>query len=376
MNLKRSDIIDSVICSGLKPPKEITIMITNRCNLSCHHCLPESHLHETKPMIPAREIKRLIREFIHIGIQEVCLTGGEPLLHPDWFEILSYTCKQPGLNSVRLQTNATLLTEADVDALCSLNYKGLVVQVSLEGVSAETNDTVRGPASFEKILRGLRLLTNAGLGQQVVVAFTEMAHNFPEIPNLMKLLDELGVGCFVTGALVMGGRAMSSDQLLPPTPSQYSKLLNLYHSDLQFRLLYKKMGNIAALEWYEGKSNFDETQCGCIEKPYINSDGEMYPCIMLPIKKYSIPNVFSRSLEDVILDGVPLWAELPDLNYKRSTELEKCKLCPGKKHCAGGCMGRAYTLAGDFMTVEDRCELRKIIYSWSPLYSHLCGRSN
>ncbi len=102
MDLKNCYIIDSVIRAGLKPPKNITIMITNRCNLSCHHCLPESHLHRTKPMISAKEIKRLIREFVHIGAQEICLTGGEPLIHPDWFEILSFACKQPGLNSVRL----------------------------------------------------------------------------------------------------------------------------------------------------------------------------------------------------------------------------------------------------------------------------------
>ncbi len=367
MDLKKLDIIDSVISSGLKPPKTITIMITNRCNLSCNHCLTKSHLHETKPLIQSKVIKRLIGEFVDIGVQEVCLTGGEPLMHPGWFEILSFTCKQPGLNSVRLQTNATLLTEADVDALCSLNYKGLVVQVSLEGVTAETNDNVRGLGSLEQILKGLKLLTNAGLGKQVIVAFTEMAHNFAEIPDLMKFLDEIGVGYFVTGTLVLGGRAMSSDGLIPPTPSQYSELLDLYHADLQFKLLYKKMGNIAALEWYKGKSSSDEKQCGCIEMPYINSDGEMYPCIMLPIKKYSIQDVFSRSLEEVILDGVPLWAELPDLNHKRSTELEKCKLCPGKKHCAGGCMGRAYASTGDFMIVEDRCELRKTIYSWSPV---------
>jgi hypothetical protein len=68
--------------------------------------------------------------------------------------------------------------------------------------------------------------------------------------------------------------------------------------------------------------------------------------------------------------------ELPDLNYKRSTKLEKCKLCLGKKHCARGCMGRAYTSAGDFMAVEDRYELRKIIYSWSTSNEHLSGRSN
>lgn len=341
-------------------------MITNRCNLNCCHCLPESRLDETTFPVSSIKIKGLIEEFVHIGVKEICLTGGEPLLHPDWFDILSFACRQPGLNKVHLQTNATLLTQVDIDAICSLDAKGLVIQVSLEGATAQTNDRVRGAGSFDRILGGLRLLTHADLGHQIVVAFTEMAHNFEEIPKLMKLLYEFGVGSFITGTLVMGGRARLSQRLTPPAPSQYSALLRLYHQDFQFRSLYKKMGNIAALEWYEGKSDSTGKPCSCIEMPYINSKGVMYPCIMLPIKKYSVQDVFSRSLENIFIKGIPLWAELPELNHKRSEMLENCNLCPGKKHCSGGCMGRAYSSTGNFMTVEDRCELRKTVYSWLP----------
>jgi MoaA/NifB/PqqE/SkfB family radical SAM enzyme len=84
----------------------------------------------------------------------------------------------------------------------------------------------------------------------------------------------------------------------------------------------------------------------------------------LPIDKLAAKDVFHRPLYEVLFEALSLWAELPDLNRRRSVELEACKNCPGKLHCAGGCMGRAYATTGDFMNVEDRCALRKSVYSW------------
>ena len=365
MKAKMTKVLDSIIRAGLRSPKIVTLMVTNGCNLSCLHCWPESRSCGTAPPVPADTIRRLIGEVVLLGVEEICLTGGEPLTHPDWFEILSFACRQPGLNRVRLQTNATLLTEVDIEALGSVDFKGLTVQVSLEGASAETNDRVRGPESFEQAFRGLKFLAEVGLGQQVVVAFTETQHNFAELPRLLRLLDGLGIGRLVSGTLVLGGRAAAqSDQVAPPTPSQYRELLNLYHSDPQFRSRYKKLGNIAAIEWFTGKLYPASEGCICIETPYINADGEMYPCLMLPIDKLAAKDVFHRPLDEVLFEALSLWAELPDLNRRRSVELEACKNCPGRLHCAGGCMGRAYAATGDFMNVEDRCVLRKSVYSW------------
>lgn len=364
MKKKSTEVLDAITHADLRIPKIVTLMITNGCNLSCVHCWPESRSCGTTPPVPADTIRRLIREFVLLGVEEICITGGEPLTHPDWLEILSFACRQPGLNRVRLQTNGTLLTESDIKAFGSIDFKGLTVQVSLEGATAETNDRVRGPGSFDQAFRGLKLLAEAGLGKQVIVAFTETLHNFAELPRLLQLLDGLGIGRLVSGTLVPGGRAAQSDQVAPPTAAQYGELLNLYHSDPQFRWRYKKLGNIAALEWFRGKSTPGSEECVCIETPYINADGKMYPCLMLPVDKLAAKDVFHRPLDDVLFEAVPLWAQLPELNRRRSVELEACKECPGRLHCAGGCMGRAYAASGDFMNVEDRCALRRSVYSW------------
>ncbi|MCK4790007.1 MAG: radical SAM protein [Desulfobacteraceae bacterium] len=370
INRTKARVLGHITRAGLRPPKMVTLMITNGCNLRCRHCWPESRSSNVTPPVPVDTLRRLIQELVHLGVEEICLTGGEPLTHPDWLEILDFSCKQSGLKRVRLQTNATLLTEEDIKVLRSISFEGLSVQVSLEGATAQTNDRVRGSGSFERAFRGLKLLAEGGLGKQTLVAFTEMRHNFMELPLLLEMVDMLGIGRLVSGTLVLGGRAAQTDQLVPPTPSQYRDLLDLFHSDVQFRSRYKKTGNIAALEWLAGRLNTSPQSCICIETPYINADGQMYPCVMLPIEKYGVQGVYHRPLDEVLTEGALLWAELPELNLRRSEELEACKECIGKLHCAGGCMGRAYAASGDFMTVEDRCALRKAVYSWkAPLNS-------
>jgi radical SAM protein with 4Fe4S-binding SPASM domain len=351
---------------GLTPPKALALMITNDCNLHCRHCWPESRSRGTSPAIPAETLQGIIIGFVQLGVEEICLTGGEPLTHPDWLEIIRFSCAQPGLKRVRLQTNATLLTENDVEALGSTQFNGLLVQVSLEGATAKTHDLVRGQGSFDYAVQGLKLLAEAGLGGRTVVAFTETQHNFTELPQLLEILDGLGIGGLVSGTLVKAGRASRTDQFSLPTPSQVEALLTLYHKDGRFRERYRRIGNIACLEWMAGRATPSDGNCRCIKTPYITADGRMYPCILLPIDKYGVRDAHVRDLADVFSEGLFLWAELPELNRRRLADLEVCKGCQGRLHCAGGCMGRAYAVSGDAMTVEDRCALRQAVYRWEP----------
>lgn len=361
---KRIKLFGHLTRAGLRPPKMVTLMITNECNLQCRHCWPESHSSDITTQVPLDTLLKLIKALVQCGGNEICLTGGEPLTHPNLFEILSFTCKQPGIKKVCLQTNATLLSDVEIKALQSLHYDGLSIQVSIEGARPQTHDRVRGSGSFKRALRGLTLLAEGGLGKQTLVTFTEMEHNFMELPLLLKMVDALGIGGLVSGTLVPGGRATKTKQIAPPKPSQYRDLLALFHSDAEFRSRYKKIGNIAALEWHAGKSSPASRGCICAETPYINADGRMFPCIMLPIETYGIHGVHHRPLEEVLIEAALRWADLPDLYRRRSEELEACKKCVGRLHCTGGCMGRAYAVSGNFITVEDRCALRKSVYSW------------
>jgi radical SAM protein with 4Fe4S-binding SPASM domain len=350
--------------AGLKPPKTLTVSITNGCNLGCVHCWPQSLPELRQAPVPAQTIENLITEFVRFGLEEVVVTGGEPLTHPDWLAILAWCCKQPDLRSVCLQTNATLLSEVAVNGLAALGCAGLSVQVSLDGAAAKTHDYVRGKGSFERALSGLRNLVKGGLGSVTRVAFTEMRHNFDEIASLLDILSEMGVGRLVTGALVRQGRAARNHRLALPTPSQYRKLLERYHLEPGFRRAYEGMANISVIEWFKGRAHGLGGVCRCMESPYVTADGRMYPCALLQVEEFAASNVYGRSLAEVLCEPLPLWSKLPETSRRRAMELKRCRSCPGLLHCGGGCMGRAHAAHGRFMREEDRCLLRQVAYTF------------
>ena len=355
-------VIQCIRDAGLQPPEMLTLMITGNCNLQCRHCWLDCGLKNAAGPVAVKVACGIIEDFTRLGGTGLTLTGGEVLTHPDWLEILAFACNLSALKEVCLQTNAMLVTRDIAAELNALSSSKLWIQISMDGASAESHDLVRGNGSFDLTLRGLDCLLDAGMGPQIRIAFTEMEHNMGEIGRLMKRLETLGIRQLVSGTLIKGGRAGRTNGLTLPTANQYVEIVNRYRSDTAFSTLYDKMGSIAAIEWYKGRSIPAKRVCSCIKTPFINAEGRMYPCVMLPAEKYGIGGIHQRPMADAVLAALPLWAELPVMERNRREALETCRGCPGEAHCLGGCMGRAYAACGDLMSVEDRCALRRAVY--------------
>jgi len=362
MPVNSETVIQGIRDAGLQPPEMLTLMITGRCNLQCRHCWLDCGPDSAVAPVPKNVVSGIIDGFTRLGGTGLTLTGGEVLTHPDWFDILAFACEHTGLKEVCLQTNAMLVTPHMAAEVSGLSSGKLSIQISMDGASAKSHDLVRGKGSFDLVLRGLDFLLKAGMGPRIRVAFTEMAHNFDEIPRLMKKLEAFGIRQMVSSTLVKDGRAGRTNRLALPTPDQYAEMVNLYQSDAAFRSFYDKMGSISTIEWYKGRSIPAKRVCSCIKTPFINAEGRMYPCVMLPAEKYSVGEVHQRPMADVVRAALPLWSQLPVMEQKRREALENCKGCPGKAHCQGGCMGRAYAVSGDLMSAEDRCALRRAVY--------------
>ena len=324
--------------------------------------LADSGPDEKAPLVPKNQVLRLIDGFATLGAEKIVITGGEPLTHPDWFDLLSFACTRPGIREVRLQTNAILITPAHVEALLSLKDRGLIIQTSLEGATPTAHDRVRGTGSFDRTMKGLRLLKKNGMASQICITFTEMQHNFEDIPDLLKIADDMGIGQFVTGTLVPGGRAAQPGGLAPPMPAQYEKLLARYQGDKTFKDRYHRIGNIAALEWFMDTADAAGTCCTFIETPYVTAEGNLYPCVMLHADDFAATGVYDRPLTTAIAENIESWSRLQRISHSRLTRIDTCKDCTAYAKCGAGCMGRAYSAYGDFFAVEDRCGLRKAVY--------------
>ncbi|MBN1906773.1 MAG: radical SAM protein [Deltaproteobacteria bacterium] len=361
MKKDAGELWEMIIKAGLKPPDTLTLMITDACNLSCPHCLLDCKGPGGKS-VPGDIIAAIIDEFSALGGKRLLVTGGEPLLHPDWHDILSHACKTPCLSEVVLQTNGATVTGKEIKKLKLLDSAIFKIQVSLDGSRPETNDLIRGRGNFNNTLRAIKQLIEEGLGKGIDIAFTEMRHNYDEIPEMLKLADSLGVGRFIAGTLIKAGRAKNAGWISLPDRTQVRSLIGLYESKPEFRRLYDRIGCISAIEWYKGKDIPSDHVCNCINMPFINAKGNMYPCVMNLDNDLAVGSVHEEGFNAVIFKGVEKWAHLPVLDKERSESLEKCKRCTGREHCHGGCLGRAKAVNGDVMSVEDRCELRREVY--------------
>lgn len=164
-------------------PTDIIISATGKCNLHCKMCdIPVS---SGKDALSLPDYKRLIDQTSSAGARNFVLSGGEPLLIKDVFEIISYA-KRKGLN-VSMPTNGTLVTE---EVARKLKDAGLrVANVSIEGPE-EVHDSIRGKGNFKRAVDGLKLLRKAGI--ETTVAMTITGKNYQYMSNIIELAIDSG----------------------------------------------------------------------------------------------------------------------------------------------------------------------------------------
>jgi len=171
-------------------PKVLQISLTNRCNLSCRMCSIANSLPKTQELSTA-QILHAIDEAESYGIKEILLTGGEPFLREDLFEIAGY-CHSKGLRSI-ITTNGTLIDEALVDTIANSEISHL--HFSIDGLE-EANDYFRGPGAFNKIIKAVKLLSEKRKKEHFFslgFACTVMDNNVSQLSDLVKLADDLNI---------------------------------------------------------------------------------------------------------------------------------------------------------------------------------------
>jgi radical SAM protein with 4Fe4S-binding SPASM domain len=357
-----AELIASIRTTGLHPPEQVTLMVTDGCNLRCGHCLLECRSPQPTAPVPARRVEGAIDGFARMGVARVTLTGGELLTHPAWHRLIAFGLAHPRIRQVCLQTNATCFSPAQFDLLMTLPAGKLRIQISLDGATAAVHERVRGNGSFAPVMDALARLVAAGWGEHIRVAFTEMEHNMDELPALLEMAERMGIGQVVSGTLVCGGRAAATNTLRPPTPAQYRDLIRRYTTDPAFQRRVDERASIAAVAWWKHRHAAGDPDCACLKDLFVNAQGEMFPCTMLLVDRFAAAGVYTHPVETVIHDALLKWREIPQLHRQRRRMLGACAGCSGWLHCGGGCMGRAAAADGDLMAPDDRCALRKAVY--------------
>ncbi len=343
------------------PEKKYTLRLvawetTKRCNLSCKHCRALSEDHPYDSELNTAESFTLLDQIRETGEPIVILTGGEPLLREDIFEIAAYGTRL-GLRMV-MAPNGTLVTRENVRKMIAAGIKR--ISVSLDGSDRARHDSFRGVSgAFDKAVSGIRNAGKEGLGFQINTTITRA--NLKEIPRILRLAEELGAVAHHIFLLVPTGRGKYIvDQTIDAR--EYEEVLNWFYdqkgkTDLQLKATcaphYYRILRQRARQ--EGKKvtfrthGLDAVTRGCLAGTgfcFVSNTGKVQTCGFLDVACGDVTRDHFRDI----------WENSAVFNALRNFDnLEgKCGRCQFKNVC-GGCRARAYEATGNYLAEEPLC---------------------
>jgi heme b synthase len=362
------------------PPRLVFWETTAGCNLSCIHCRRVTIADQLLPQdLTTAEAFDLVDQISAFARPILVLSGGEPLIRPDIFDIARYASDRELI--VALATNGTMI---DAQMAQRIREAGVQrVSVSLDGADAPTHDLFRGSGAFDRALAGMEHLARAGVPAQINT--TVARHNVHQMPETLALAKEMGAVALHLFLLVPVGCGVeiAADQQI--TPQEYERVLHwLYDAEMAgglelkatcaphyFRIARQRQAEERRQGVSRGRPGSHQRQeaagengrgghsggrhpmnamtRGCLAGTgvcFVSHRGEVFPCGYLPVRAGDVREQSFRE----IWEGSPLFAELRDPDLLTG----KCGLCEFKGVC-GGCRARAYGMTMDYLGEEPFC---------------------
>jgi mycofactocin radical SAM maturase len=313
--------------AGLDAPICLTWEITYACNLQCVHCLSSSGTRDPREL-STDQAKAVLDELRDLQVFYINIGGGEPMIRKDFFEILEHA--EANDIGVKFSTNGTYITAENARRLAAMNY--LDIQISLDGVDAATNDTVRGKGSYATAIAAMNHLRDANFGQfKISVVVT--CHNVDQLDAFKALADSYGAQLRIT-RLRPSGRGADTWDELHPTQQQQRQI---------YDWLMKHGENVLTGDSFFHLNAFGESLTG------LNLCGAgRVVCLIDPIGDvYACPFVIHDQFKagSLLSDGgfTKVWKESDLFLSLREPESEgACSACGSYDACQGGCMAAKF----------------------------------
>ncbi len=233
----------------LGAPLYVAWQVTNECNLACLHCIEESGPGKAfRDELDAEQVFRVLEQLMDREVPYLSFSGGEPMVHPLFFDMVQYVCARNG--QLKIETNGHYLSPENCQRLRSLGVKA--VQVSLDGASRETFNRMRVRGDFDEVIKGTRNLHAAGV--PIEINYSPTRFNIHEIGAAVDLACELGAYSFYTGRTMYTGNAVKTWHLLAPSAEQYREFFEVLHAKVEeyrgrMRVYFHEMGLLEELRY-------------------------------------------------------------------------------------------------------------------------------
>ncbi len=351
-----------------KPSGPVVIWnLIRRCNLACKHCYSISADHDFPNELGTEEVFRVMDDLHAYGVRVLILSGGEPLMRPDIFDI-SRRAKDMGFY-VGLSSNGTLINESNIDEIDEIGYD--YVGISLDGIGATHDRFRRMEGAFDLSMAATRLCRERGI--KVGLRFTLTQDNAAELPQLLALMEAHDIDKFYLSHLNYAGRGnrnRASDAHLEMTRRAMDQIFDaalkaawdgrhrefvtgnndadgVYMLQWVRRCFPEQAEHIAAkLRQWGGNSSG-------VNVANIDNLGDVHPDTMW--WNYSLGNVRKRPFSDI-------WEDISDpvmagLKQRPRPVRGRCGECKFLDICNGNTRVRAMQLTGDPWEEDPACYL-------------------
>ena len=362
-------------------PFQVDFDITMKCMYNCLHCNVSAG-EKMEGELTTEQIKKILDEIDEIGVSDVSITGGEPLLREDCLEILTYASKKKGF-FLTLNTNGILLTEKKIKYLKE-NCPELNIAISLDGYNIDTYGILRKTQNgedigkyFNTIIQNLKILMKNQM--TVGINYTITAQTIHNIWKTYDFIHEFGISKMLGIKFFPYGNGKKNNNQLELEYKVWEKFLqelierkkrDTYYKDLQISvtcpwemylpLLEKGYSRELIRDCFEYTSPLESgfykkyRNVGChagITSFAISPNGDVYPCGTISSK--FPPFVCGNLKKSKLID---IWNDSQVLKQLRNLDIcnieGKCKECDYVDLCGGGCRARSYVKYG-YLTARD-----------------------
>ncbi|MGW4030664.1 radical SAM protein [Streptomyces sp. NPDC004838] len=303
---------------ALSAPLKLFVSVSNRCNLTCLHCMSDSSpTGRTEPT--TEELLALIREAGELGVFLVVVGGGEPLLRHDIWRLVG-AMRAEGMG-VSLTTNGTVTRPRDLRGFLRHQVR---VNVSIDGAE-KNHDRIRGrEGSFRRTVNGVRAMLDAGITP--TIRFTLMNSNLRDVDAVLDLCAELGVPVKARRAKPSGRVIGTTDIITEGTPAYYDAVVKLNEAA---HCGVEDLMNVEA--GAKEPLLLSENDCGAGTRiMFVDEDGSVSPCTFLG-SDFQAGRWTPGSLGD-------FWADAPAFHRMRSLpENKECGSCSRHTTCHAEC---------------------------------------
>ncbi|HOJ40570.1 MAG TPA: radical SAM protein [bacterium] len=322
--------------------------ITDVCNCRCRHCYQDSFSSETqRPVSELKTIFENVSGFLQKKKMKltVNLTGGEPLLHPDWPALVEFLSAQEVVKELGIITNGYFISR-HLHFLS--NFPRLKLRLSAEGVDKTTYEFFRGSGGWEKFLEGVAAARETGL--EMTLMFTLLETNASQLEPALEFAWKHDFRQVIVERFIPWGRG----QCLREKVVSRSNWFQVARALLAYCGLEEDLSVLAAYRAFmvvKKKKGWLLLAAPCIvgqDGLALMPDGTVYPCRRFAL---AIGNLTGQRLEEI-------WQSSPVLKMVRHRSFLKgaCRDCQVKE-CTG-CRALAYALTGDFLEEDPLCFLR------------------